>query len=474
MWEFSCGQWTRLAATTPSGNVDGGWAFDSRRGKVVFAAGTGLLLRATWEWDGTSWTLAYDEPLPPRDSYAVCYHAAAAEFVAVFALNQVSTWALREDRWHDLGAAAAIPNRSNGSWGNIPRHDVQYHAGSGLAVLHGGFGRTGLQTDTWVWDPQGGWREHVSATPPTPRDGTRMAYDAGRDRLVMFSGGSAADTWEWHPANGWSLAHPAASPSARVSPAIGYDPGIRRTVLFGGSDPISWNVLRDTWEWDGTTWQQVPTPAGLAARTLGHLCYAPWLGGLLLVGGATPSVPTPGVWLYRNHLWTPLVGTPPHNSGFPVVGVRYDSRRQIARAFCAPPGLPEPYHWDLSPEQLTVPAHLLGSGESLRLRYEFPQLAGGVVATFLATDTSPGIPLHPVPLVGTECLPLSADPLLFLSAQLGLVSFLDPIGVAHLTLRVPPLGGVDPVHWFAAGAAFDLTSGLPIGVSNPVPITLYP
>ena len=47
-----------------------------------------------------------------------------------------------------------------------------------------------------------------------------------------------------------------ASPSARLVHALAYDSARGRVVLFGGSDS-SFNLLSDTWVWDGTAWTDV-------------------------------------------------------------------------------------------------------------------------------------------------------------------------------------------------------------------------
>jgi hypothetical protein len=50
-----------------------------------------------------------------------------------------------------------------------------------------------------------------------------MAYDLGRQRVVLFGGwngtSNVSDTWEWDGSN-WTRRSPAASPSARGSPQL--------------------------------------------------------------------------------------------------------------------------------------------------------------------------------------------------------------------------------------------------------------
>lgn len=83
-----------------------------------------------------------------------------------------------------------------------------------------------------------------------------MAYDARRQRLVLFGGhdgtSDSAETWEWDGSS-WSLRSPLTSPSARDSHAMAWDPVAQQVVLFGGGN-ASAQELQDTWAWDGSNW----------------------------------------------------------------------------------------------------------------------------------------------------------------------------------------------------------------------------
>ncbi len=103
---------------------------------------------------------------------------------------------------------------------------------------------------------QTNWTQRAS-TGPLARAGHAMAYDSGRGRVVLFGGspnGSTslfADTWEWDGTN-WNQRNPATPPSARNAHDMAYDSARGRVVLFGGSDygaaGIS-NPRADTWEY---------------------------------------------------------------------------------------------------------------------------------------------------------------------------------------------------------------------------------
>ena len=64
-----------------------------------------------------------------------------------------------------------------------------------------------------------------------------MAYDAARQRVVLFGGfggGHLGDTWEWNGTN-WTQLTPSTSPTARNAHAMAYDAARQRVVLLGGT-----------------------------------------------------------------------------------------------------------------------------------------------------------------------------------------------------------------------------------------------
>lgn len=82
-----------------------------------------------------------------------------------------------------------------------------------------------------------------------------MAYDASRDRTVMYGGFGCsvpgAQTWEWDGTT-WKQRFPTVSPPPRGQTRMVYDSHRKRIVIFGGGyGPIDFD---DLWEWDGTTW----------------------------------------------------------------------------------------------------------------------------------------------------------------------------------------------------------------------------
>jgi hypothetical protein len=129
-------------------------AFDSQRGRTVLFGGVDLsatvIFGDTWDWDGAIWTQVADFGADP------CVSAAPA-----FKKDSVALFG-----------------------GNKPTDPAQV------------FG------NTWTWDGRH-WtlRQDIG---PGPRSQHAMAFDSGRERLVLFGGLLAAgsqgtirnDTWE--------------------------------------------------------------------------------------------------------------------------------------------------------------------------------------------------------------------------------------------------------------------------------------
>jgi hypothetical protein len=144
---------------------------------------------------------------------------------------------------------------------------------------------------------------------PPPRMFTATAYDAARERLVLFGGQSSAsamleDTWEWDGAR-WIRAAPPRSPPARAGHAMAYDPVRRRVVLVGGYSGGQM-LLQDTWEWDGRTWSAAtgPQPEG----RVGHqFVWVPQRGRLVLLFGQDERGPRGDLWEWDGRQWSTLV-----------------------------------------------------------------------------------------------------------------------------------------------------------------------
>lgn len=137
---------------------------------------------------------------------------------------------------------------------------MAYDVGRNRLVMFGG-ATSESSSETWEYDGTI-WMRRLTPTLPPARFSQRMVYDSQRHKIVMFGGTDRAvtkfnDTWEYNGFD-WTQVTTAAAPSLRSSFGMSYDSAQHRTLLYGGIGPN--NVeLRDTWAYDGTNWVQVVT-----------------------------------------------------------------------------------------------------------------------------------------------------------------------------------------------------------------------
>ena len=209
-WEWDGDGWVQVADTGPAPIIYAGMAFDSTRNVVVlFTTDTTGTVWETWEWDG-AWTQVEDTgPQAAQSAFQLVYDGARGVTL--------------------LEGGAVVPPT-------------------------GGVTPVG----TWQWDGAS-WTQ-VADTGPPARVLSGLAYDATRERVVLFGGANLdntfqSDTWEWD-GNEWEQITNIGPPTRLAHGMTGTGGA---TLLFGGvsdSSPTSTNQFRDTWTWDGTHWHQ--------------------------------------------------------------------------------------------------------------------------------------------------------------------------------------------------------------------------
>ncbi|MGI8552853.1 MAG: Kelch repeat-containing protein, partial [Dehalococcoidia bacterium] len=169
----------------------------------------------------------------------------------------------------------------------LPRSSaaLAYDAATGSVILFGGCNGSVCSTsadmnDTWLWNGST-WAQQFPPVSPPPRYEASIAYDAAKQRVVLFGGSSCSssapctslnDTWTWNGST-WAQQSPASSPSVRYGASTTYDSATSNVLLIGGfSCPSSTtcSYLGDTWIWDGATWtQQRPLGSPTSRRDAG-------------------------------------------------------------------------------------------------------------------------------------------------------------------------------------------------------------
>lgn len=176
-------------------------------------------------------------------------------------------------------------------------HAMAYDAARQRVVLFGGLNLLAVNSyaDTWEWDGIR-WRQVAPGSGPGARQYHAMAHDAARQRIVLFGGVRIAsplvfppETWEWDGVV-WTQRNPTRNPPPRYSHAMACDEARQRVLLFGGTAAAS-QAFGDAWTWDGQEWTQVPAGPGPPSRSGHGMAYDAArqrvvMSGGLLAGGA--------------------------------------------------------------------------------------------------------------------------------------------------------------------------------------------
>ena len=95
-----------------------------------------------------------------------------------------------------------------------------------------------------------------------------MAFDSRAGVVILYSGSTGGpdgkqfeDMWQWDGVHWTEIRMTGATPGYRNVAAMAYDAARDKTVLYGGygceRGTEGCKVLDDTWEWDGKRWRLV-------------------------------------------------------------------------------------------------------------------------------------------------------------------------------------------------------------------------
>ena len=280
--------------------------YDPDRQRVVLVGGQPpgpVPIGDIWEWDGDAWTelLPATTELPPRKNHGLAYDRLRGRLLvfggiygglAVDPVYLGDTWSWDGTDWIDRSDPAADPPPRAG-------HGMAYDESRQRVVMFGGGGEVSSYNDTWEWDGET-WAEVPidRFDRPVGRFNTRLVYDSGRERILMFgghtwSGEPLNDLWEFDGA-AWTRLAPEgdAVPDGRGFFGLTYDTDRGVVVLYGGT--TAWppfidatNIFDDHWEWDGVSWTLVLEGSSGPGRLSGHaLAYDEGRGRVVLFGGS--------------------------------------------------------------------------------------------------------------------------------------------------------------------------------------------
>lgn len=286
-WEWDGINWVNVDnGHGPMETLEGQLAFDTARGETIAFGGMGdfydpIEPAATWSWDGASWQLRSATTGHATSARGLALDTQRGEVVALdsyligmggyggCAGTCPQVWRAITKTWNGQRWNLSQPNTQPD-----PRtsHAATFDSSRAVTVLFGGRNTdpftASAHDDTWEWDGAT-WMQRPTTMQPGPRAEHAMAFDAQRGVTVLFGGGTPwsgpatvllaiGDTWEWDGSQ-WQQASPLVSPAPRVGHAMVFDPVRARTVLFGGHVPFQGLIYNDTWEWNGTQWLQIQT-----------------------------------------------------------------------------------------------------------------------------------------------------------------------------------------------------------------------
>jgi hypothetical protein len=169
----------------------------------------------------------------------------------------------------------------------------------GEVVLFGGITQNGQRSDeTWIWNGTT-WTQANPATKPSPRSTPAMAYDAARDKIVLFSGAAASnDTWLFDGTT-WTLAASQVSPPSWDQHIAAYDAERKQVVLVS---------YEGTWVWNGQSWSKATPVQDIPQSGNGGIAYDAVRKETVVFGGSNKNhtfVWTGSNWIQRNPTTVP-------------------------------------------------------------------------------------------------------------------------------------------------------------------------
>ena len=183
-------------------------------------------------------------------------------------------------------------------------------------IIYNPFGSNGIET--WAFDIDAHtWKNKAPKTDAPPaRWGSRMAYDAESDRIILFGGSdlntaeTLNDTWAYdYETNSWTEMDPFVRATPHHYADMVYVPSLDRVVMFGGMVIDESGVgqpLNDMWAYDFNedTWEELQPLNVPQARAYHTLAYDARQDLIVMYGGVLseedwPNEPTiDETWVY--------------------------------------------------------------------------------------------------------------------------------------------------------------------------------
>jgi hypothetical protein len=233
--------------------------------------------------------------------------------------------------------------------------------------------------DTWEWSGTR-WVQIFTAQSPAARSGPGMAYDSLRRQVILFGGLQGRnnffnDTWAYRNREWVQIATPNA-PAPRTLPGMAYDAVRDRVVMHGGADASG--VLRDTWEFDGTTWtrrsENGPALVGLS------MVYDAARNRILMIGLTSGTPGQPEMYAWNGASWERLnPASMPQCVGFGGLAFQEHNQRVLFTGGQCGNGLTDALTWEWDGNDWTDLKPGLSPGEIVGPAIAYDRLRENVV-----------------------------------------------------------------------------------------------
>ncbi len=462
-WEWDGATWAQRFAPGSPAVQEFSMTYDSVRQQTLLAGRESTGGTRLWDWDGTTWTAVPQSLVPvPAPNLAVAFDTVRARVVMTSVRSATNTvWEWDGSTWQQgpRGPMYAV-------------HALAFDPSIGKCVALGRRTQEGASMGTFAWNGAV-WSELEPERWPGSRVAPTVAYDASRQRVVLFAGATggsifgaqySSDLYEWdglrwelmaqggaapsgsgsarlvHDARNdemllydgwfgtvrawdgatWTQRSSTGAPMFRSGSGLAYDAARGRLVLFGGYGGFP---LAETWEWDGAVWVQRNPAETPPARGEPSMVYDSARRVVVMFGGrAATGADMNDVWEWDGVTWREAspANTPPPSRG---VGMVFDSVRARTVLHTGQ----QVWEWD-GRDWVQVPVVGPAAGHSSAMAFDS---ARNVAVSYLFWDQQASSSISETWLYGRTTA-AAATKVLLPCPQVGLATELVPVGVPVL------------------------------------------
>lgn len=216
--------------------------------------------------------------------------------------NETWVFDVASNEWSEMKPSSAPPA--------ISAADLTYDVESDRVIMFGGgtinYDAADIMNDTWAYDYNTNtWTKLGKG--PVSCIGSRIAYDAESDRVILFGGsslsGSNDDKTFAYDFNSdtWTKMDPEPHPSGRNYHGMAYDSESDRVLLWGGSQ---WDSQVWAYDYNNNTWQAMASNEGPDTRYYLSLAYDSKADRTIIYGGIPNKGDLTWAYDYNTNTWT--------------------------------------------------------------------------------------------------------------------------------------------------------------------------